>query len=268
MKLLKQKLALISLAAVMSVSAHAASIWVSDSTNGSASFIHELDYDSGAVLATINGPGVFADALSFANDGQSIFVLDSSTDSDVYQIDLLGNILNSFSVSIDGEGLTVLADGTLLVGGGTSGVVATIDSLTGAVLSSFGVANNVFGLASDGQGTIYGLQINGIIDSFDLSGNLLGSLNSGVAGVTLGLGFTGTSFLISDISNDLITEVDLTGAFMRSIASPGPFTEGIDFAEGIQVPIEPTPVSAPVTLGLLGLGLIGLGRLSRRKHTA
>jgi hypothetical protein len=72
------------------------------------------------VLSELDGPGAFADALSFSNDGQSIFVLDSSVaghygqTSNIWQIDLTGNALGQFEVGLDGEGLTVLADGTLV----------------------------------------------------------------------------------------------------------------------------------------------------------
>ena len=255
---------------VLGTGAEATSIWASDSLSGPggsvAPAIYELDSTTGAVLSTItgfSGAGTFADALSFAPDGQSIFVLDSSTNADVRQIDLAGNVLNSFSVALDAEGLTILADGSLIIGGGNSGVVATVDSTTGVVISQFSVSNNLFGLASDGAGTLFGLTIGGVIESYDLAGNLLGSLSTGVTGTTLGLAYTGSSFFIS-ATGSTISEVALNGSLIRSFAGPAAFTEGLDFPEGIQVP--PSGVPAPGTLVLLGLGLAGFGYQKRRKQ--
>ena len=62
----------------------APSLWASDSTDGTASFLYELDASTGAVLSTLPSPGVFADALSFSNDGQSIYVLDMHRDEPLY----------------------------------------------------------------------------------------------------------------------------------------------------------------------------------------
>jgi len=61
-----------------SAQAHALTLWASDSQDGTRSKLYELDAVTGAVLSELDGPGEFADALSFSNDGQSIFVLDSS----------------------------------------------------------------------------------------------------------------------------------------------------------------------------------------------
>ncbi len=112
-------------------------IWVSDSHDGSHSDLYEMDSVTGAVLSSLPGPGLYADALSFANDGKSIYVLDSSTDSTIYQIDLAGSVLNSYHVALDAEGLTILADGTLWVGGGNSGVIKNLNPANGAEISSF-----------------------------------------------------------------------------------------------------------------------------------
>ena len=108
---------------VPAVASAVPSLWASD---GIATDLFELDALTGAVLSTISGPGVFRDALSFDTDGQSIWILDSSNNSTVFYIDLTGAILTSFFVPLDAEGLTILADGSLIVGGGTSGLVANI----------------------------------------------------------------------------------------------------------------------------------------------
>lgn len=249
------------------------SLWASDSLSGPGGAvgpgIYELNPTTGAVLSSIIGfspAGTFADALSFAPDGQSIFVLDSSTNSTVRQIDLSGNILNQFAVALDAEGLTILADGTLIIGGGTSNAVANVNPTTGAIISQFTPTRQIFGLASDGAGTLFGLTINGLIDSYDLTGNLLGSLNTGVVGVTLGLAYSGSSFFIA-ATGSTITEVGLGGAFIRSFAGPAGFTEGLDFPEGVQVN-PPTPgVPEPGTMALLGLALSGFA-VARRRRSA
>jgi hypothetical protein len=223
--------------------------------------LFELDSTTGVVLSTIPGPGTFADALSFTNDGNSIWVLDSSTNSTVYRIDLLGAILQQFDVALDAEGLTVLQDNSLIIGGGVSGVIARVDSTTGAVLSSFPVANQVFGLASNGVDRIFGLRINGVIDTYDLAGTLLDSLTTGVQGTTLGLAFSGNSFFLAAVGSS-ISEVSLTGSLINSFAGPGTFTEGLDFPTVQQV-IPPVPEPAMVLL--IGAGLAGL-RLRRHRR--
>jgi hypothetical protein len=244
----------------------AISLWASDSDAGSFSTLFELNPATGAVLSSIPGPGTFADALSFTTDGQNIWVLDSSISpggppSNVFRIDLTGAVQQSFQVNLDAEGLTVLADGTLIIGGGNSGVVATVNPTTGAVVSSFPVQNNVFGLASNGVDRIFGLQINGVIDTYDLAGNLLSSLATGAAGTTLGLAFTGNSFFVA-ATGSTVYEVDLTGAVINSYSGPGPFTEGLDFPEGIQV--NPIPEPMTVTLCMVGLAALGVSRRRRR----
>jgi DNA-binding beta-propeller fold protein YncE len=241
-------------------SAATMSLWASDSGGGTSS-LYELDPTTGAVLSSLPGPGLFADALSFTNDGNFIWVLDSSTNSTVYRIDLAGTIQQQFDVALDAEGLTVLQDNSLVIGGGVSGVIANIDSNTGAVISSFGVANQVFGLASNGVDRIYGLRINGIIDTYDLAGNLLGSLVTGAAGVTLGLAYTGSGFYIAS-TGSTIYQVDLAGAVVNSFAGPGVFTEGLDFP---QIQQQQQPVPEPATLLLLGTGLAA-ARFRRRRR--
>lgn len=244
--------------------AHAARIlWASDSDGGSSSTLFKLDADTGAVLGSLPGPGTYADALSFANDGQSIFVLDSSTNSDVYQIDLAGNILNNFDVALDAEGLTVLRDGSLVIGGGGSNTIAFVNSTTGAILSQFTPVAAIYGMASNGVDRLYGLRIDGSIDTYDLAGNHLGNLSTGVSGVTLGLAYTGSSFFIAS-TGSTITEISLTGTFIRSYAGPGPFTEGLDFPA-----VQTSAVPEPSTLALAGIGgVIGLLGYARRRRQA
>ena len=186
---------------VPAVASAVPSLWASD---GIATDLFELDALTGAVLNTIPGPGVFRDALSFDTDGQSIWILDSSNNSTVFHIDLTGAILTSFFVPLDAEGLTILADGSLIVGGGTSGLVANIDRTSGAILSSFAPNSNLFGLASNGTDRLFGLTINGVIETYDLSGTLLDSLATGVSGTTLGLAYTGSSFFVASVTTDLI----------------------------------------------------------------
>lgn len=253
--------------ALATLTAQAApTLWASDSLSGPngsvAPALYELDLTTGAVIQTISGfsgAGTFADALSFANDGKSIYVLDSSTNSTVRQIDLSGNVLNTFSVALDAEGLTVLADGSLIIGGGLSGVMARVDSSTGAIISQFAVQGQVFGLASDGTGTLFGLTIDGDIDSYDLTGNLLASLSTAVSGMTLGLAYSGKSFYISAVGST-IYEVALDGSTIRSFAGPAGFTEGLDFPTGNQV----NPVPNPGSLALSALALAALAGRHRR----
>ena len=168
-----------------------------------------------------------ADALSFTNDGNFIWVLDSSFDNQddswVYRVDLAGNVVQRFSVHLNAEGLTVLQDNTLVIGapsifGDPSGEIAFVDPLTGRINSSFSVQDAVVGLASNGVDRIYGLQPDGIIDTYDLFGNLLGSLTTDVED-TLGLAFTGEFFYISGDGNPRQSSKSIRQA-RSSIASP------------------------------------------------
>ncbi|UCG56652.1 MAG: hypothetical protein JSU70_17530 [Phycisphaerales bacterium] len=236
-------------------------LWASDSHDGTYSTLYELDPDTGAVISTIDGPGTYADALSFANDGQSIFVLDSYTNSDVYQIDLSGNLLNAFSVALDAEGLTILADGTLVIGGGTSNVVAYVDPVTGAISSQFTPVNELYGLSSNGVDTLHGLTVDGQIDSYSLAGTYLSSLSTAVPGATLGLAYTGASFFIS-ATGSMIYEVDLAGNVLNSFAGPSVFTEGLDYPE-IQAPTDVIPAPGAIVLG--GIGVSFVSWLRRRR---
>lgn len=236
------------------------SLWASDSSGGQSSTLFELDPNTGAVLSSIPGPGTYADALSFSNDGSFIWVLDSSTNSTVYRIDLTGAVQQDFDVTLDAEGLTVLQDNTLVIGGGLSNVMAFVDPTTGAVTSSFALANQVFGLASNGVDRLYGLRINGVIDTYDLAGNLLGSLATGIPGTTLGLTATPTGFIVS-ATGSTIYEVDLTGAILNSFAGPGSFTEGLDLPS-IQVVSE---VPEPGSMLMLGSGLAAMALRRRRR---
>ena len=242
------------------------SLWASDST-GSSSTLFELDPTTGAVLSSIPGPGQNADALAFTNDGNFIWVLDSSfdnqDDSFVYRVDLAGNVVQQFYVHLNAEGLTVLQDNTLVIG--SDSVIAFVDPLTGTINSRFSVQNGAFGLASNGVDRIYGLQPNGIIDTYDLVGNLLGSLTTGVTtgveGATLGLTFTGEFFYASGTGGpSTIFQVNSAGTVVNSFAGPGNFTEGLDF------PSQLNPVPEPGTWLLFGTGLMGVLRQYRRKH--
>jgi hypothetical protein len=254
-----------------SAQAYALTLWASDSQDGLSSKLYELDAATGAVLSELDGPGVFADALSFSNDGQSIYVLDSSVAgnygkiSNIWQIDLTGAILDQFTVGLDAEGLTVLADGTLVVGGGISGVVALVDPNAKEITSQFRVRNDLYGLSSDGFGNIFGLTTNGKIETYSLSGILLNSLSTQAAGFTLGLAYAGDSFFVSSLTNTVF-ELGLDGKLLDSYGSPGPFTEGLDFPS-VQVAPVPEPSTALLFgLGLAAVGLAAGGRQFFRKH--
>ena len=255
-------LAGLSLAAITPETVCAASLWVSDSDNGTSSTLFELDSVTGAVLSSLPGPGTFADALSFSNDGNSIFVLDSSTDSTVYQINLAGAILNSFNVALDAEGLTILKDGSLVIGGGVSNTIAFVNPLTGAIQSQFTPTGSVFGLSSNGVDRLFALRINGTIDTYDLSGNLLGSLVTSASGTTLGLAYTGSSFFISS-TGSTVREFSTTGTLLNSFSGPGPFTEGLDFPTVQAPPDGEVPEPGTMALGA-GAGIVLLALRPRR----
>jgi hypothetical protein len=245
------------------------SLWASGNTDTpSTSSLFELDPTTGAVLSSIPVPGRNADALSFTNDGNFIWVLESSVDnpddSIVRRIDLGGNVVQQFPVRLDAEGLTVLQDNTLVIGAGIGREIAFVDPLTGTINSRFSVHDVVAGLASNGVDRIYALTPFGIIETYDLVGNLLGSLTTGVEPITLGLAVIGDGFYVANIGStntSTIFQVNSAGTVVNSFAGPIPFSiEGLDF------PTQLNPVPEPGTWLLFGTGLMGVLRQYRRKQ--
>ncbi len=121
-------------------------------------------------------------------------------------------------------------------------------------------------MASNGSDTLYGLRIDGTIDLYSLTGTFQGSIDTDVAGTTLGLAYSNDGFFIAAVGSS-ITKVDLTGHTLYSFPGPGAFSEGLDFPVGVQVPPNPpngTP-DAGSTIALLGLGFSTLEILRRKR---
>jgi hypothetical protein len=234
---------------LLAANAPAGILWASDS--GSGSHIYRLNSDTGAQISSFIGPGPYADAVVLDNSGTFLHIADSSpgATSRIWRTTLTGTVISSILVPYDLEGMTQLANGNLVISDVNTnpGSIVTINPVSGAVISSFTPVAQEAGLDTDGTSLIYGVRTNGLIDTYTLTGTVVGSpINSGLTGTVLGLAYTGSSFFVSSTTG--IREVTPGGALIRSYAAPGTFTEGLDYV----VP-EPTSLAATAALALAAL---------------
>lgn len=237
--------------------AEAGVLWASVPGTGNSSTLYGLDSTNGKVLGSIALPFNRADDFSFSNDGQSIWVVDTSFWY-VNHIDLAGNLLSQYFVTSDVTCLAVLPDDTIAVGG-SDGIHILDPSTGGAFIFVFQF--DIASLASNGVDRVFSIDEYGYINTYDLYGNILDSLWTDMKD-TRGLAYTGTSFLIAS-AGGTIQEIDpITGDLINSFAGPRGFTGGLDFVADGQAPPSPVPEPTSVLMMLAGVGMV----LAWRQH--
>lgn len=107
-------------------------------------------------------------------------------------------------------------------------------------------------------------------DVYDTSGALItAALITGEAGKRqTGIAFDGTDFFVSDIVDNMLSEYDANGVFIKDITLGGPQPPGGRLLEDLSFDyniVIPPSVPEPGTLSLLGSAMLGFAWVRRRR---
>jgi PEP-CTERM motif len=203
-----------------------------------------------ATGSAINGAGhVWTVAPSFGNNN-------------IVEYDPAQNVLNSFIATINGQWVEDMSHGvgSTLWLGTFEGNVFAVNDQTGAILSSFSVANSSFsGVAFDGTNLwVSGGLTSNALYYYTTSGALLNTVPLGA--FCMGVGYDASDGTLWCGNNPDVNHYDTSGNLLGSFNAQGYYHDGLEVAN------LTSSVPEPSSLLLAGTGLAALLR-RLRKHS-
>ncbi len=185
--------------------------------------------------------------------------------NNVVEYDSSQNVLNSFTATINGQWVEDMSHGAgnTLYLGTFEGSVFAVNDQTGAILSSFTVANSSFtGVAFDGSNLWLsgGLSSNNLF-MYSTTGTLLATF--ALANTCGGVGYDASDNTLWCGDFGVVRHYSTTGTLLGSFTtSSGAYHDGLEL---VNLTGGGSSVPEPTSLLLIGTGLAGLVTLNSRR---